>query len=192
MAGKTIKSLDHPGQCLDLFGRRDWGLWSCHGKANQKFTSQGDKWCTGGKCVQNAGAANGASCSSDSQCGSGLCNGNQCSAKASVGQQCGKDAACTTGMCVSSTCKDKQPESASCGAARECQSNRCEGGVCAKAQGKQLQERGTKKCIADTGGQLNFMPCDKGDPSQLWSEAAGGAFQNAKTSKCMTVGSYAC
>jgi hypothetical protein len=39
---------------------------------------------------------------------------------------------------------------------------------------------------------LNLRPCNKGDPSQLWSETSSGALQNAKTNKCMTVGSYAC
>lgn len=190
--GKAFKSIDSTGQCLDYFGGRGFGLWSCHGGSNQQFTTQGEKWCSGSNCVQNSGSPDGTSCSSDSKCASGRCEGGQCKAKAPVGQGCTKDAYCTTGMCVSGKCKDKQPAGASCGAPRECLSFNCEAGKCAKPQGKQLQERYTKKCIADTGGQLNYKPCNKGDPSQLWGEAAGGVLQNSKTGKCMTVGSYAC
>jgi len=60
------------------------------------------------------------------------------------------------------------------------------------SQGKQLQEKYTKKCISDDGGTLNYKPCNQRDPSQLWGVGPGGAYQNAKTGKCMGVGSYAC
>lgn len=58
--------------------------------------------------------------------------------------------------------------------------------------GKQLQERTTRKCISDGGGTLIYKPCNRGDPAQLWGVGPGGAYQNAKTGKCMGVGSYAC
>jgi len=190
--GKVFKSIDHGGQCLDLFHRRDFGLWNCHGGGNQKLTAQGDKWCTTGKCIENAGAADGSGCAGDAQCASGLCDGGKCKAKAAVGGACSKDAACTTGMCVSDKCIDKQKEGAKCGAARECESNRCENGSCQKAVGTQLQEKRTKKCISDDGGTLNFKPCNKGDPAQLWGDFGGGVYQNAKTNKCISQGGYAC
>jgi hypothetical protein len=132
--GKTFKSLDFPGQCLDLFGGRDFGLYSCHGAGSQQFTRQGDQWCQRGKCIQSAGKA--------------------------VPQPPAPTPTPTPSQ---------------------------------KTSGKHLQEKRTNKCVADTGdGQLNLRPCNKGDPSQLWSETSSGALQNAKTNKCMTVGTSAC
>jgi hypothetical protein len=142
--------------------------------------------------VESAGAPDGSDCQSDGQCASGLCEGSKCQAKATLGAGCSRDAACATNMCVKDKCFEAQAAGASCGAPRECQSNNCDGGVCAKPLGKQLQEKKTQKCISDMGGSLKFQPCSKGDPAQMWGTSDAGEFQNAKTGKCITVGSYAC
>jgi len=52
----------------------------------------------------------------------------------------------------------------------------------------QLNDKDYKKCISDDGGTLNLKPCNQGDPSQIWNVGPGGAYQNAKSGKCMGVG----
>lgn len=50
--GKAFKSIDG---CLDWFGG-GWGLWACHGGANQQFVQSGSgKWCSGQNCVIASG-----------------------------------------------------------------------------------------------------------------------------------------
>merc|ERR1712007_228698 len=50
--GKTFKSNDVQGSCLDWFGGRGWGLWGCHGGKNQQLVSDGSgKWCSGSHCA---------------------------------------------------------------------------------------------------------------------------------------------
>lgn len=189
--GKAIK-ID--GICLDYFRGRGFGLWSCHGGSNQRFSPKGPgKWClSSGKCVEMAGKADGEQCSADTDCSSKLCTGGTCVAKKAVGLLCGRDAECTTGMCVKAKCFTKQPEGASCGADRECTSNRCSGGSCAKPLGVQLQSTSNSQCIAQVGNELRFAKCNAGDPAQLWTKDSNGAFANAKTQKCMVKGGYAC
>jgi len=55
--GTLLRSVDVPGQCLDYFRGKGFGLWSCHGKDNQQFRRQGLTWCVDSKCVEASEAA---------------------------------------------------------------------------------------------------------------------------------------
>lgn len=50
--GNQFQSVDVPGQCLDYFSNRGWGLWSCHGNHNQQLQHQDSKWCVRKECVE--------------------------------------------------------------------------------------------------------------------------------------------
>jgi len=50
--GKQFKSVDVPGQCLDYFAGRGWGLWFCHNGWNQQLRQQSSKWCVKSECVE--------------------------------------------------------------------------------------------------------------------------------------------
>lgn len=108
------------------------------------------------------------------------------------GESCSGDNVCETQLCKNGKCSVKSGEGSRCSRREECTTGMCEGGKCIKPKGKQLQERSSKKCIADTGGGIKYLACAKGEGSQLWSEGAGGAMQNAKTGKCIGAGRYVC
>lgn len=76
--GLALKSRENPGQCLDVFFGRHLGLWKCHGRGNQEFLRTGNVWCSKTAeriCVNLFLLPEGASCTSDAECGSGLCEG---------------------------------------------------------------------------------------------------------------------
>jgi len=51
-AGTLFHSMDVSGSCLDWFGSRGWGLWTCGGQKNQQLVSSGSgKWCYDGNCI---------------------------------------------------------------------------------------------------------------------------------------------
>jgi len=56
--GTTFWSVDVPGQCLDLFAEEGFGLWDCHGEANQQLHLQGSTWCVDSSCVEVSGPLN--------------------------------------------------------------------------------------------------------------------------------------
>lgn len=47
-----IESIEFPGQCLENFHTRGWGLWDCRDVFNQELSLQGSKWCNDRWCVQ--------------------------------------------------------------------------------------------------------------------------------------------
>lgn len=58
VSGKAFRSVDEPGQCLDYFSSRGWGLWSCNGGSNQQLQREGSRWCTdSAQCVEEYSTA---------------------------------------------------------------------------------------------------------------------------------------
>merc|ERR1712072_298108 len=52
VSGKQFRSVDVPGQCLDYFSNRGWGLWNCHNGWNQQLQQSNSKWCVKNNCVE--------------------------------------------------------------------------------------------------------------------------------------------